>query len=526
MYSHGYRLYYLIVEMLLRSPGVVLKTMTYFLILLGLVVCTHAQSVNLSGHVTGDGSRPLSGASVSLQSSGLTVTTNAEGAWSLDSGTVSLQGGLDRKGSPRLDGDAVLFSSHRKQVISWSILDHSGRTVAHSQGREYGLGDQRIQLPRLSAGSGIYFFNCNINGQASSVRFLNIQQVRFGDLALAVSRPPLFKSAAAADTLIFSKAGYTTGKLPVSGSSANYNLRLFKAGGEERFGILTMVGGIKKISSCRLDGTDAKMIPTPDVNIEEAAWSPDGRRIAFTTREGIDKDFNWQIYVMNADGSQLQAVARGYAPSWHENGDWLAWVHFTRINEQVGQLNYKIIGEVRAAEFKDSIATFISFQGGTGAIVVAPKAHAHFDRPKWLPGNTPAVVAYHTYSEFTTPTTGFSRYRIYKITKTEPYSSYTILATNKQDYWLHFLGVLFDGTVLFRRWDGLVAANRENVFSNHTWDNANGEQAVGAEIMAGAYSPNSHRVVRENAFMDVFGGGNRVAPAGMPQGIFSWYIAY
>jgi hypothetical protein len=434
----------------------------------------------------------------------------------LDSGKVSIQGGHDRRGAPRWDGNAILFSSLRKQAVSWSVLDHRGRIVAHSQGREYGLGDQRIKLPNLSAGSGIYFFKCVINGRASVVRFLNVPRVRSGDLALTASRPLGAKSAAAVDTLVFSKPGYTPGKLPVSGSGANYNLRLFKTGGVERFGYMTMVNGIKKISSCRLDGTDVKTIPTPAINIEEAAWSP----------EGIDKDFNGQIYVMNADGGQLQALARGSSISWHENGDWLAWIHITHIDEQVGQLNYKIIGEVRAAEFKDSVATVISLQGGTGAIVVAPKAHAHFDRPKWLPGNAPALVAYHTYSEFTTPTTGFSRYRIYKITKTEPFSSYTIIATNKPDFWLHFSGVLFDGTVLFRRWDGLVNANRENVFSNHIWDGANGEQAVGAEIMAGLFSPNSHRVLRESAIMDVFGGGNRVVPAGLPQGVFSWYIAY
>ena len=31
------------------------------------------------------------------------------------------------------------------------------------------------------------------------------------------------------------------------------------------------------------------------------AWSPDGRRIVFTS----DRDGNWDIYVMNADGSNM-----------------------------------------------------------------------------------------------------------------------------------------------------------------------------------------------------------------------------
>ncbi|MDQ3000492.1 MAG: hypothetical protein M3Y08_04435 [Fibrobacterota bacterium] len=143
--------------------------------------------------------------------------------------------------------------------------------VALAEGRKYGPGEQRILLPRLSAGSGIYFFKCVINGQSTVLRFLNIPQVRLGDGAMAASSRPLEKSAVAADTLIFSKTGYTNGKMPVVGSGRKYDLRLFKTGGVERFAYIKIVNGMRKIGTCLLDGTDAKMIPTPDVNIEEAA---------------------------------------------------------------------------------------------------------------------------------------------------------------------------------------------------------------------------------------------------------------
>src|SRR6266705_2334587 len=57
------------------------------------------------------------------------------------------------------------------------------------------------------------------------------------------------------------------------------------------------------------------------------AWSPDGRRIAFqSTRDG-----NWEIYVMNADGSEVHRLTHGEAedgePSWSADGKRIAFVH-------------------------------------------------------------------------------------------------------------------------------------------------------------------------------------------------------
>jgi TolB protein len=48
----------------------------------------------------------------------------------------------------------------------------------------------------------------------------------------------------------------------------------------------------------------------------DAAWSPDGRRIAFSN----DRDGNREIYVMNADGSEVRRLTNSlgvdFAPSW------------------------------------------------------------------------------------------------------------------------------------------------------------------------------------------------------------------
>ena len=49
----------------------------------------------------------------------------------------------------------------------------------------------------------------------------------------------------------------------------------------------------------------------------QAAWSPDGRALAFTS----DRDGNAEIYVMNADGRQQRNLTR--TRGRHER--WLAW---------------------------------------------------------------------------------------------------------------------------------------------------------------------------------------------------------
>jgi TolB protein len=75
------------------------------------------------------------------------------------------------------------------------------------------------------------------------------------------------------------------------------------------------------------------------------AWSPDGRRIAFES--------NWQVYVMNADGSGQRRLtrngARNFAPAWSPDGKRIAF------ERRVGRQQYGRIecaGCGRALEFE------------------------------------------------------------------------------------------------------------------------------------------------------------------------------
>jgi TolB protein len=56
------------------------------------------------------------------------------------------------------------------------------------------------------------------------------------------------------------------------------------------------------------------------------AWSPDGKQVAFTT----NRDGNYEIYVMNADGSDPRNLTRHRGqdnfPAWSPDGKRVAFV--------------------------------------------------------------------------------------------------------------------------------------------------------------------------------------------------------
>ena len=78
------------------------------------------------------------------------------------------------------------------------------------------------------------------------------------------------------------------------------------------------------IALTRLDGIQAQVIAlTPKRLIYTPAWSPDGRWIAFSSRQTFENDD--QIFLVRADGSELHQVTGGYPrvgrfPAWSPDG--------------------------------------------------------------------------------------------------------------------------------------------------------------------------------------------------------------
>src|SRR6266508_2743394 len=73
--------------------------------------------------------------------------------------------------------------------------------------------------------------------------------------------------------------------------------------------------GNPEIYTINTDGTDLTRLTNDPAIDDEPAWSPDGRRIAFVR--------NFELYVMNADGSNVRRTFSGNLtqnPSWSPDG--------------------------------------------------------------------------------------------------------------------------------------------------------------------------------------------------------------
>lgn len=85
-----------------------------------------------------------------------------------------------------------------------------------------------------------------------------------------------------------------------------------------------------EIGSSAPDGSDYRRLTDHKASDTNPAWSPDGTRIAFLSDRG--EDVGLAIYVMNADGSEVQRITpqglrvRNSPPSWSPDGRHIAFL--------------------------------------------------------------------------------------------------------------------------------------------------------------------------------------------------------
>ena len=73
------------------------------------------------------------------------------------------------------------------------------------------------------------------------------------------------------------------------------------------------------------DGSDMTRLTDNDRANGAPAWSPDGRRIVFSSSRGHGRS---GVFVMNPDGSEITGVANGGAPVWSPDGRRIAFADY------------------------------------------------------------------------------------------------------------------------------------------------------------------------------------------------------
>lgn len=100
-------------------------------------------------------------------------------------------------------------------------------------------------------------------------------------------------------------------------------------GGQGRMAFVANKGGRDEIYLVNADGSNPLLLTKVPANDGDTGltWSPDGRRIAFTSdRSGRHL---WHIWVMNADGTHAQRLTSShgdFAPAWSPDGKHIAFL--------------------------------------------------------------------------------------------------------------------------------------------------------------------------------------------------------
>ncbi len=99
---------------------------------------------------------------------------------------------------------------------------------------------------------------------------------------------------------------------------------------------------------CKSDGSGLKRLITSadpeSIYTVQPAWSPDGKRIAYTQQiitprpEGHGFLVDNTIWVMNADGSDVRQITTGEVPAWSPDGNKIAFVRTIEEPEYQGQI--------------------------------------------------------------------------------------------------------------------------------------------------------------------------------------------
>jgi Tol biopolymer transport system component len=88
-----------------------------------------------------------------------------------------------------------------------------------------------------------------------------------------------------------------------------------------RLAFVTTRDGDDEIYVVGVDGSDPTNLTGNSARDTAPSWSPDGSRVAFVS----DRNGNDEILVMNADGSEQHPLAAGTLPMWSPDGEWIAF---------------------------------------------------------------------------------------------------------------------------------------------------------------------------------------------------------
>jgi uncharacterized protein (TIGR02145 family) len=200
--------------------------MTNKLIGIVMALCFGAVAqVNLTGTVTdGAGGSPLPGVSVALKTLGISDTTDAQGKYQIIATGSKWEGRSSAKIIPggRVVGNLMRLDILEHSPVTVELFDATGVkiTTLFKNGNLAG-GTYDINLSASRVAAGLYLIRVRQGNQTWIHRYLPTQtalQRNLTNNAIGASSKGMAKrsdAGAAIDTLVFSKSGYGTIKIPI-----------------------------------------------------------------------------------------------------------------------------------------------------------------------------------------------------------------------------------------------------------------------------------------------------------------------
>jgi Tol biopolymer transport system component len=288
------------------------------------------------------------------------------------------------------EGDALqpASSPHYKRIAYWSRPDRYGQrehiwTIPVSGGEPVAVTDgSSTDLNPVWSPDGKYLYFSSNRGGSSNIWRVLIDE----DTGVVTDAPEAVTSIGAATSVLylsFSKTGQlaysaqteirnlrsisfdprqgTSGK-PVAVTEGSLQLWFPDVSPDGQWLTAYSMGEQRHIYIMRRDGTNQRDL-TPDTYRHAwPRWSPDGQRIAFTSRRTGD----YELWLMNRDGSNLQQVSQskgGHYSPWSIDGSMIAYSIHTPKNDCVIINPDKTWGDQKFVYLSPLSDASLSFEG-------------------------------------------------------------------------------------------------------------------------------------------------------------------
>ena len=190
-----------------------------------------AQTIAISGKVTDQSGKAVSGALVALKSKDLTATTDASGAYSL-SGEISAVNNLQIVPGCEaisLMNGVVAVHLAKPAPVGIELFDMRGNLLESVLEKPATAGDYRFVVMKHRFAANMMVIRVSIGQRSTSFRFLPFANGMGAFTPSAISSTPgkkLAKMEAAVDELEVSAAGYTTKKVPITSYEGTVDITL------------------------------------------------------------------------------------------------------------------------------------------------------------------------------------------------------------------------------------------------------------------------------------------------------------